>query len=354
MQRLAGNRTVVRQLQRDEPLDDTAGPALVALVEKLQTAIATAEELAAQADETPPVAELRERLDPLAEIAHGGDETSKVAALAAVRADLAEVDLIPPTEEPTRGGTIQRVGVRTRAVAAAIGAAVGAPARRVQGYIRLRRDAALYADYRRRGIHPPIPAELEAGLDAGTPAEKAARLFENVNHFPFRYTGWAVAPVTAMYSHEGDCQTLVRIYRTVARAHGIRTDLGQILNRVLVDARPIHGRNAQANTDGNTHWCFGEHYWVVAEGTEYDLLFMNTPRPPAIVKIGRGGPHQGVYYDTFPGGLVLIRPQRGAPIRGAGKVFASEAEAHRFLDAHRVLVGGELAWRRSLLPRFTR
>lgn len=47
-----------------------------------------------------------------------------------------------------------------------------------------------------------------------------------------------------------------------------------LMELMLIDPRPIHGRNETFNTLGNPYWFFKEHYWCTYGNQVYDMLFM--------------------------------------------------------------------------------
>jgi len=181
-----------------------------------------------------------------------------------------------------------------------------------------------------------IPDELTAGI-AGLPgnAAKAARLFQNVNNFRFRYTGDMIGGAAAMHARQGDCESLAGIFGHVAAAMGIPFAYGQSNEALLVAPQPIHGRNDLGNTEGATHWFFGGgHTWVTSGGVNYDLLFMTSPSP-ASVAADRRSAHNGVSYYHFPDGRCVIEPGNEAldvAIGGQGRVFATELATTAFID----------------------
>jgi hypothetical protein len=181
----------------------------------------------------------------------------------------------------------------------------------------------------------PIPAELQAGLNGLNEAAASERIFWNVNHFPFRYTGQYVPPRAAFTARQGDCRTLVGLYQEVARANRIPFEVDSISQKMLVEPRSIHGRTARANTHGGTDWYFQEHFWAIGAGTPYDVLFMVTP-PPAPVRSNGSNAHGGATYFTFTDGRCLIEPapRFGRDITGEGRVFANAAAAERLIAGH--------------------
>jgi hypothetical protein len=277
-------------------------------------------------------------------IARGGDVAAKAELLAALRQEMAKAVPAPSVAEPPQGIAIQRAG---NLVAWAIGALVaGLGTVLTWALIRRRRriaarnqaEDAVLAQYYVDGIYNfPIPHELQAGV-ARRPGHfaKARRIFDNINAFHFRYTGNFVNPRVAFRAHQGDCQTLTGMYQLVADHFRIPFEVGHNGNRLLVDARPIHGRDTRSNTEGRTHWYFpGGHYWAIGAGTEYDLLFMTSPRAPALASNGEAV-HAGVTYYTFPGGGCVIEAQPALhyAIQGQGRVFATAAAAIAFINAH--------------------
>lgn len=197
-------------------------------------------------------------------------------------------------------------------------------------------DQFVEAHYANPQAPVQIPAALTQGLN--TPGQnvqvKAQQLFQNINAFPFRYRGRI--PVKAAYnSHQGDCSTLAGMYVEVANAHGIPVNLQIENDPVLVTARAIHGRAAQSNTHGGTHWFFNEHYWVDVQGTQFDLLFMVSPPPPMIHKAA-DGQRRGVAYIIFANGLCVIKKSEfrklSTNVNGQGMVFNNQNAAIAYID----------------------
>jgi hypothetical protein len=184
-------------------------------------------------------------------------------------------------------------------------------------------------------VNRDIPDELTAGIaDLASDALKAQRIFQNINNFRFRYTGQYIDATMAYTGHQGDCQTLVAMYQAVALDSGISFAAGSDKRRQLVAPRAIHGRNAIANTKGDTDWYFHEHYWAIGDGTPYDLLFMTAHLQPAVYSNGTVKYH-GVDYHTFTDGRCVIEPGQDAlryAIQGEGRVFANATDARNFID----------------------
>lgn len=185
----------------------------------------------------------------------------------------------------------------------------------------------------------PIPAALTAGLNGAgmTIPARAQQLFQNINNFPFRYTGSYLPPNAAYQAHQGDCATLARMFLEVARVHGIPATEGGLGGQHLVMPHAIHGRAALGNTEGDTHWYFNYHSWVDVQGTPYDLLFMVSPLLPVIHKADDRA-HRGVNYILFAQGSCIITPWEGRnlnyDIEGSGKVFNDENATTAFIDQH--------------------
>lgn len=318
-----------------------AGPALSALLDELESAATLAGQLAAQAGAKPPSGDMIERLKKLRAIAEGNNEPAKAEVLAALRTELDESGA-----EPASGPPVQRLAVEAIAALAALGVVgligLGYLAKKAYEYIRDRREDALLEQFYRDPASVPLmgaaPAEVTAGI-AGLPtnAAKAARLFQNINNFRFRYAGLFVNPRLAFQAHQGDCQTLVGMYQEAALALGIPFVLGHQVGPMLVGPQPIHGRDTLTNTEDGTAWYFTEHFWAIGAGTAYDVLFMVTPPPAFVLPAGPAVVRNGVTYHTFADGRAAI--ERGEDrlnyeIRGQALVFNNAADAIAFIDGH--------------------
>jgi hypothetical protein len=319
-----------------------AGPALSALLDELETAAALATHLAAQADAKAPSEDMIARLQKLRAIAEGTDEPAKAMVLAALRSELDHSGASPAAAVPVQRQVVQANGrsIGIAAGAAALVVGLGFLAKWTYEYIRDQREDALVEAYARTGHVPaqPIPAELTAGIAAlPTNAQKAARLFQNINHFRFRYTGQAIRNAhLAFQARQGDCQTLVSMYHEVAQSMGIPITIGQQDGPMLVAPQPIHGRNTTSNTEDGTAWYFTEHYWAIGAGTNYDVLFMATPPPAFVLSVG-SVVHNNVRYETFADGRAAI--EQGADhlnyaIQGQALVFPNAGAAVAFINAH--------------------
>ena len=341
-QRVEGNNRVEIGATRDSPLqsqaDTDSGPALLALLDGLEAAAGLATALAGATGATPPLGDLVDRVEKLRAIAAGSDESAKRQSLSMLRSELEKAGPAPTTA-PAHDELVQRVGDLALIGVAAAVVGLGFLAKRTYEYIRDRREDALLEQYYRTGViaNPAVPPELSAGI-AALPhnVAKAARLFQNINNFRFRYTGRFVSPRMAFQAHQGDCQTLVGLYQEVAVAMGIPFAVGSLQRRQLVGPRPIHGRDVHGNTEGGTDWYFQEHFWATGAGTAYDVLFMTTP-PPAAVLAQAPVVHNGVTYYPFPDGRCVI--ERGATslgydIQGEALVLPSAAAAVAFINAH--------------------
>ena len=345
-QGMANNSSKVEQVvqlignEESSATNDASGTALLMLIDELQKADLTAKGLADKTGIASPSNDLDRKSKELRRIAQGNDEDAKTATLTSLRAELGKVGPIPSLEDPVaQRKVIQKVGAGAVAGGIALALGVGYLARLTYQYIRDRREDRILADYYENGAiaNPGIPLELSAGIAAlPNNALKAARLFQNVNNFRFRYTGNFVNPVVAYSARQGDCQTLVGLYQNVALAQGIPFAVGNLNQRQLVAPRAIHGRNTTANTEGNTDWYFREHYWAIGAGTAYDVLFMVSPPPASIVTNGNVV-HNGVTYYTFADGRCVIEPGQAAlgyEIQGEGRVFANAAATIAFINAH--------------------
>lgn len=186
-----------------------------------------------------------------------------------------------------------------------------------------------------------VPPELSEGVATQVgDAAKALKLHQNFNNnLRFRYTGTGIPPEVGLAAHQGDCGTLARIYIAVANNLGIPAVLADRPGKQLVAAQPIKGRSTTGNTHDQGAWYFQQHFWAVAAGTNYDILFMQTPPPAAIVSNG-SAVYRGITYYTFPDNRCVIEPfekaKFGDPsvIKGEGRVFADAAATQLFIDGH--------------------
>lgn len=326
-------------VQRAEAGDrEDAEGELNAMLENLETIVMQAMRIPGPEDEKKDVFELAERLRELQVIADGNNQEAKSALLEGLKEELGTAGPppalanVPPVQriKPWQWGLIG-----TGAVIGLIG--VGALAYKTYTYIRDRREDAMVEDLFTNQVGYAIPAELTAGV-AGLPvAAQAAQIFQNINNFRFRYTGDGMPARVGFGAHQGDCGTLMLMYEDVAAHFGVPTARGNISTYMLVAPRPIHGRTAQGNTEGETDWFFQEHHWIIAVGTPYDVLFMISPPPVPVLEVGTGI-HNGVNYRIFADGRVLIEPRQEAawsyPVRGQGLVLANVATAQAFIAAH--------------------
>lgn len=286
-------------------------------------------------DKKKDVFELAERLRQLRMIADGHNKEAKPALLEGLKEELETAGAPPVNAPPVQLLKTWQWGlIGTGAVIGLVG--VGALVYKTYAYIRDRREDASVADLFFNRVYP-IPAELTAGV-AGLPvAAQAARIFQNINNFRFRYTGDGMPASVGFGAHQGDCGTLVLMYEEVAAQFAVPTVRGNIATHMLVAPSPIHGRTARGNTEGGTDWSFQEHHWIIAAGTPYDVLFMISPPPVPVLQVNTGV-HNGVQYRIFADGRVLIPPRQEAawsyPVQGQGLVLANVAVAQAFIAAH--------------------
>jgi len=186
-----------------------------------------------------------------------------------------------------------------------------------------------------------VPPELSEGVatEVGN-AAKALKLHQNFNNnLRFRYTGTGVPAGVGLTAHQGDCGTLANIYIDVAATLGIPAVLGDRPGKQLVAAQAIKGRTTTGNTHDQGAWYFQQHFWAVVAGTNYDILFMQTP-PPAAIATNGSAEHKGVTYYTFADNRCVIEPNQKnkfndpAVIKGEGRVFADAAAAQLFIDGN--------------------
>lgn len=323
------------QLEAKDPKIDT-GEELNKVLDNLENIVIHANQLAEQQNESDDFSDIALQIKELRVIANGNDDTVKFEILRALKEEMNLAgDPLPLIDaEP-----IQRVGALSGIlIGAGIAAGLGLAAYRAYTYLRDRQEDAIVNNFFATGNMPVggIPAELTIGLAGQPPAVMAARLFQNINNFRFRYVGVGIPAQVAFTAHQGDCGTLVLMYQAVAAAFGIPTVNGNIPNPMLVNAMPIHGRSTQGNTEGETDWYFQNHHWVIGNGVPYDLLFMVSP-PPAHIAYNAPRVHNGVNYSIFADGRVLIPPGQAAlgyDIQGEGRVFQNVVAANAFIVAH--------------------
>ena len=288
-------------------------------------------------------APLLARVATLRDTARTASGEEQAALVAALHKEMGLADKAPVTTPPA-GHPVQRTPLEI-AVSVAIGlATIGLGAliirARATRAAQARADAAM--DRYSSGAlgaqeisESPIAPELETGLAGLAKPAAAARLFQNVNRFPFHYTGDRINPRAGFAVRRGDCGTLVGMYQLVANAHHINFVLGSEDRLMLVPARALHGRPEHFNTHDTRFWFFQEHYWAIAEGTPYDLLFMASPPPVPLITTG-SHVYNGITYHTFPGHwLVEPHARFGADVTHKGRVFDSLAAVQAFIDEHR-------------------
>lgn len=177
-----------------------------------------------------------------------------------------------------------------------------------------------------------VPAELSTGVDTEVgDAAKALKLLQNFNNnFRFRYMGFGLPADVGLAAHQGDCGTLANIYIDVAKAlHIANPTLGTRAGKQLVAAQPIKGRTTTGNTHNQGAWYFQQHFWAVVAGVNYDVLFMQSPGPAAIMENGHAE-YKGVTYYTFTDNRCVIEPNQNAKFENAGTI---KGEGHVFADA---------------------
>lgn len=167
-------------------------------------------------------------------------------------------------------------------------------------------------------------------------------LFGRINLLPFNYTGLYQSGNLGFTTRKGDCNTLLQMFVMAAQAAGVQDlDTQSDQTPMLVEPRAIHGRAAHGNTEGLGGWFFYDHHWCTFQGAHYDLLFMSQAAPATAHRTQHDQVHNGVKYDVFDDGRVLIHAAQFGLLNAAlspdsvGYVLASVHEARQYIDEHR-------------------
>lgn len=333
-----GFRALTPAIQRIEETGGSqsggnSGSALLATIEELEAVTQSDGTDVQKSKEDGLIKEMKIRVAELKKIALNGTETEKTLILESLKEELGKNSI-----KSDRQSVVQKKGLG-KILAGGIGLGVvvgiGYLAKKIYEYRRDRREDEMIGDL----LWEPavVPAEITDGVGGLPPADQLNMLFQRINNYRFRYGGQSHPASVGFGAHTGDCLTLVRMYIEAANVIGIAGVVAnQNVNRQLVAARAIHGRNTQGNTDGNDGWYFENHYWVTVGGIVYDLLFMNVGAVAAINSNGHAV-HNNVTYYTFPDGRCVI--EHGAAnlnyqVQGQGKVFADAAAAQVFINNH--------------------
>lgn len=315
-----------------------AGEELNAVLENLEMAVMQAMRIPGQEAEKKDAFELAERLRQLHIIADGNNEEAKSALLEGLKEEL-EMAGSPPALANVP--PIQRMkGWQKALIGTAVVIGLGALLYKLYKNITNRQeevtedgtDTDMHGD-EISGID--IPKELRKGITKLMSVEEIAnRIFENVNKFEFVYDGWYYPVQMSMEGHVGDCRSLVEIYELVASRFGVPTVRRSIADWMLVNPGPIHGREAQGNTAGESYWFFQNHYWVEVCGTSYDLLF-KVKSPPAPAFVSFTDEYNNVSYCGFNNGCFFIHNHdfpSGYKKKVIGIVFPDETAVRKFVD----------------------
>ena len=184
-----------------------------------------------------------------------------------------------------------------------------------------------------------VPPSLIQDLD-GSPQTRLDTLFARFNNWPFTYTGRIQFGASSFLTREGDCKSLAQMFQLAAHAIGIEVELDEDPGCMLVEARPIHGRNTDGNTDGIRLWHFFDHTWCVYNGQRYDLLFKIKGAPNAWNQSGGDREHEGVLYELYPNGLAYISSEQcdklDLNLSGGSEGYVLKASAvEAFISEHR-------------------
>jgi hypothetical protein len=126
-----------------------------------------------------------------------------------------------------------------------------------------------------KGIVPNLLAGLDPGKPDAAVLDDLLEAFGKIG-FDYNMSNTETKRFLAGDTLSGDCQTLVRSFVEVAR--GLGFDDAQVIphkepfgiftggTRTTIDGKT-------GNCDGGTKWVFDDHYWAVAGGVEYDVLF---------------------------------------------------------------------------------
>jgi hypothetical protein len=126
--------------------------------------------------------------------------------------------------------------------------------------------------------------DLAVGIDLeSSPAAQLQSLLDNfknrIGSKRFEYTMASNAPDGFLRGKkQGDCNTLVRTFKLVAEGYlGINVeyktshDVGFSGRFIAPGKATIDGKTG--NVDNGSFWLFDNHYWIVYQGTIYDVLF---------------------------------------------------------------------------------
>ncbi|MGQ3013137.1 MAG: eCIS core domain-containing protein [Flavobacteriales bacterium] len=194
-------------------------------------------------------------------------------------------------------------------------------------------------DRRKEKIPGLVPPSLIENLE-GSAQTRLDALFARFNNWPFTYTGRIQFGASSFLTRQGDCKSLAEMFQLAAHAIGIEVELNTDPHCVLVESRPIHGRETDGNTDGIRLWHFFDHTWCVFNGQRYDLLFMMKGAPEASFQSGDDHEHQGILYELYPNGLAYISSEEcekiGVMLSGGSEGLVVKASAvESFISEHK-------------------
>ncbi|MBL0911127.1 MAG: DUF4157 domain-containing protein [Bacteroidia bacterium] len=190
-----------------------------------------------------------------------------------------------------------------------------------------------------KGLMPP---SLFEGLPEDNPQAAVDLLFDRFNELPFKYIGEGGGPFRGFLEHQGDCAILRDMFVAAAHAfgtEGIQIGKGDDEVAMLVEPRPIHGREQHGNTGGELFWFFFNHHWATFNGTDYDLLFMSRGLATPFHRLDEGVEYRGVPYDTFSNGKALLHDKTCRRLKilvpeGAMGYVLPTDQVHAFIDDH--------------------
>ena len=364
------HKTTQSPVQRQPDNESTTkdgGTELLDFIQQLESLEAEASSLGKDDKEAPEMKHLSEILTELQKISNTGDGSTKSNAVNAMRKELAKA-AIPNSgnllgNKKSEGPTIVKAPVQRQVIQrleiyeiAGIIIGSGIVIGGILAYVRHRRRNRAERQ-REQGIldryyNEPefagnvvnstpeqiLPPEIINGI-ATLPnnGAKAARLFANLNAFQFTYLGGRVGAQIAFLAKRGDCQTLRDMYIYAATHLEIPVEQGNRQYEHLVPSSAIHGRNTRGNTENQSHWFFSEHYWVLAAGQVYDLLFRTQALGPHY-RYTHTENHNDVSYKVFDNGNCLLAQNQtenlNVNFNSSGLVLASVELMQAYIDEH--------------------
>jgi hypothetical protein len=172
----------------------------------------------------------------------------------------------------------------------------------------------------------PVFQSLIEGVEAKTTdAARLDTLFDNFKRLGptiFEYT-MAAKPWEGFLKgqKEGDCNTVVRAFRTIAEEylgieakHKTSADVGHGGRFIAPQATTIDGKTG--NVDDGAFWLFDNHFWIEAAGKQYDVLFGKLGVDPGAWtdELGRGD--DPAYFGKTTSDAKKIRwTQKTSPIK---------------------------------------